>query len=139
MYERLLLVFVVILFVWVGLLLMKRQQFLLSNGASKHLDHPSNTPTIVYFWSDGCSVCKDTQKPILEHAVAEFAADGLALVAYNASEAPDTAKKWGVRTVPTTFLIDSAGAIRHINNGLVVAGELRRQLEPMMVQCKKSE
>ena len=29
----------------------------------------------------------------------------------------DTMRRWGARTFPTTFLVDRAGVIRHINRG----------------------
>lgn len=90
--------------------------------------------TIVYFWSDGCPVCKGTQRPILEGILAEYGKERLTLTAYNIDEAPDVAKEWGVRTLPTTFLLDSTGTIRRVNNGLVVPGSLRKQLEPMITE-----
>ena len=29
----------------------------------------------------------------------------------------DTMRRWGVRTFPTTFVVDRAGVVRHINRG----------------------
>ncbi len=80
-----------------------------------------------------------TQKKILEGILAEYGTEQLALTAYNIDEAPDVAKEWGVMTIPTTFLLDSAGTIRHVNNGLIVSENLRKQLEPMIFQRINSE
>lgn len=134
MFERLLITFVVIGFAWVMLSLMKRRQIIQSNRASQQLYSASNRPTIVYFWSEGCAVCKIAQRPILDRILAEYGKERLVLTAYNIDEAPDVAKEWGVRTLPTTFLLDSAGTIKQVNNGLVVPENLRKQLEPMITQ-----
>jgi thiol-disulfide isomerase/thioredoxin len=134
MYERLLITFAVTAFAWVMLSLMKRRQISLSSRASQQLNTASNMPTIVYFWSDGCHICKMTQRPILEGILAEYGKKRLTLLAYNINEAPDVAKEWGVRTLPTTFLLDSTGMIKHVNNGLVVVEHLRKQLEPLIFQ-----
>lgn len=139
MYERLLITFAIMTFSGVVLLLMKRRQITLANRASHQLKKFSRIPTIVYFWSNGCPVCKMTQKRILEGILAEYGKEQLALTAYNTDEAPDVAKEWGVRTLPTTFLLDSTGAIRHVNNGLVVSENLRKQLESMIFQRVNSE
>ncbi len=79
-----------------------------------------------------------TQKRILEGILAEYGTEQLALTAYNIDEAPDVAKKWGVMTLPTTFLLDSTGTIRHVNNGLVVSENLRKQLEPLISNAVNS-
>jgi thiol-disulfide isomerase/thioredoxin len=134
MYERLLITFVIMTFSGVVLFLMKRHQIALANRASDRAKKTAKIPTIVYFWSNGCPVCKMTQKKILEEILAEYGKERLAFTAYNTDEALDVAKEWGVRTLPTTFLLDSTGAIKHINNGLIVSGDLRRQLEPMISQ-----
>ncbi len=133
MYGRLLITFAVLSFVWAVLSLMKRRQAALANRASQQLDMQNTTPTIVYFWSNGCHVCKNAQKRILEETVAEYGNGQLAFTAYNVDEVPDVAKEWGVRTLPTTFLLDSTGTIRHVNNGLVVKENLRKQLETMIL------
>ena len=136
MYERLLITIAVMAFVWITLSLMKRRQVALANRASQQLDIASNTPTIVYFWSDGCHVCKNTQRRVLDEIVAEYGKEQLGFTAYNVDEAPGVAREWGVRTLPTTFLLDSTGTIRHVNNGLVVPEVLRKQLDSMIFQRK---
>ncbi len=139
MYERLLITFAIMTFSGIVLFLMKRRQIALANRASQRVKKISKIPTIVYFWSNGCPVCKMTQKKILEEILAEYGKERLTLTAYNTDEAPDVAKEWGVRTLPTTFLLDSAGAIRHVNNGLVVSENLRKQLETMISQRVQSK
>lgn len=129
MYERLLITFGVIVFVWAVLSIMKRRQITLSNRASQRLQKQRNVPTIVYFWSDGCALCKTAQKPILEGILAEYGNERIALTTYNVEESPDVAKEWGVRTLPTTFLLDSTGTVKHTNNGPITSANLRRQLE----------
>ncbi len=131
MYERLMITFVMVAFFWAVLLLMKRRQITLANRASRS-NKQTSKPTIVYFGSNGCAVCKRAQRPILEKILAEYGNEQLGLTVYDADESPDIAKEWGVMTLPTTFLLDSRGTIRHVNNGLAVSGTLRKQLEPMM-------
>lgn len=132
MYERLFISFVVIASFGALLLLMKRRQVTAANRASQQLDKSSRIPTIVYFWSKGCPVCKMTQRRILDGILAEYGSERLVLTAYNTDEAPDVAEEWDVRTLPTTFLLDSTGAVKHVNNGLADLETLRKQLEPMM-------
>jgi thioredoxin 1 len=136
MYERLLITFAIMTFSGIMLLFMKRRQIASANRASHQFKKFSKIPTIVYFWSSGCPVCKMTQKKILDEILAEYGKERLALTAYNTDEAPDVAKEWGVRTLPTTFLLDSTGVIKHANNGLVVSETLRKQLETMISQCE---
>ncbi len=132
MYERLLITFAVMACAWVALSLLRRRQITQSNRASQRLNKVSDLPTIVYFWSDSCSMCKMTQRPILERILAEYGKERVAFTAYNIDEAPEVAKEWGVRTLPTTFVLDSSGIIRQINNGVVVSESLRKQLEPLI-------
>jgi thioredoxin-like negative regulator of GroEL len=132
MFERLMITFAVMaIFAGVSLFL-KRRQLSAATRASQQLNKQTKLPTILYFWSDGCPVCKAAQRPILEGILAEYGKERLALTAYNIDESPDVAREWGVRTLPTTYLLDSTGTIRHVNNGLVVPENLRRQLEPMI-------
>jgi thioredoxin-like negative regulator of GroEL len=131
-YERLLITCVVAVSAWAVSSLMRRRQVALADRASPGVQGASKTPRIVYFWSDGCSVCKRTQRPILDRIVAEYGSERVTLTAYCVDEAPDVAEAWGVRTLPTTFVLDPPGKVRHVNNGLVVAERLRAQLQPLL-------
>ncbi len=133
MRERLLITLAILASVWAMLSLSRRLQAKAAKRASQQLGGTSDKPRIVYFWSEGCHVCKNAQKRILEEVLAEYGVGRLELTTYNVDETPDIAKKWGVRTLPTTFLLDPAGTIRHINNGLAVSEILRKQLEPMIL------
>jgi thiol-disulfide isomerase/thioredoxin len=132
MYERLLITFVVMTFLGVVFLLLKRRQITLANRASRQSNKQTSKATIVYFWSDGCPACKRAQRPILEGLLAEYSKEQLSLTAYNIDETPEAAKKWGVMTLPTTLLLDASGTVKHANNGLIALGKLRNQLKPMI-------
>jgi thioredoxin 1 len=134
MYERLLITLAAIACMGGVFLLLKRRQITLANRASWQAGKQTIKPTIVYFGSNGCAVCKRTQRPVLDKIIAEYGNDRLALTVYDVDESPDVAREWRVMTLPTTFLLDSSGTIRHINNGLVVPENLRRQLDPMIFQ-----
>lgn len=54
------------------------------------------------------------------------------LIAYDIEEQPEAAVEWGVGTLPTTFLMDAHGKIKHVNNGLVTAENLRGQVESVL-------
>jgi thioredoxin 1 len=132
MYERLLITVASMGFMGGVFLLLKRRQITLANLASRQSNKQTNKPTIVYFGSKGCAVCKRTQRPVLDKILAEYGNERLELTVYDVDESPDVAKEWRVMTLPTTFLLDSSGTIRHVNNGLVVPENLRKQLEPML-------
>ncbi len=131
MVERFLITLLVAIFFGGVVFLVKRRQAVLVKRASGRLQK-TGIPTIVYFWSAGCPVCKLTQRRVLDAIVAEYGGQQLALVAYNIDEAPEVAKEWGVMTLPTTILLDAAGAIRHVNNGLALSENIRSQLSSIM-------
>lgn len=130
MYGRALITGGVVAAVWAVSQVSKRRQVALAKRASQSVRGRAKTARIVYFWSDGCSVCKRVQRPILERILAEHPDGRLELTAHCVDEVPDVAEAWGVRTLPTTIVIDPEGNVSHVNNGLVVAERLREQLEP---------
>jgi thiol-disulfide isomerase/thioredoxin len=132
MYERLGFTLAVFAFAWMVRFILKRRQAARSDQASKQMDTASGRPALVYFWAHGCSVCKGTQRPILEAVLEEYGKDRLTFIAYNVEETPHVADAWGVRTLPTTFLLDQAGKIRHINNGLITSEKLHLQLKAVL-------
>lgn len=58
---------------------------------------------LIDFWAEWCGPCKMIA-PILNEAADEYA-DKLAIVKLNVDENPNTAQKYGIRSIPTLILI----------------------------------
>lgn len=89
-----------------------------------------NKPVIVYFTTPDCVPCKTIQRPALDKLTSTFG-DTLHVIEIDATERPDLAKTWGVMSVPTTFLLDSKGEARYVNNGVTRAEKLIEQLQTL--------
>lgn len=87
----------------------------------------AGTPAILYFTTPNCIPCRTTQGPAIE-VLREQYHDRVQIIKIDASERADLANYWGVLSVPTTFIIDSGGQPRHVNNGVTLAPKLRQQL-----------
>jgi thiol-disulfide isomerase/thioredoxin len=83
--------------------------------------------TIVYFTTPDCVACKTAQRPALNR-LQKMMEDQVQIVEINAYENPDMAKEWGVMSVPTTFILDSHGAPRHVNYGVTPVEKLAAQI-----------
>lgn len=84
-------------------------------------------PAILYFTTPMCAPCKTQQRPALQRLVTELG-DQVQVIEVNALEHPDAADRWGVLSVPTTFILDSRGRPREINHGVAGADKLKQQL-----------
>jgi thiol-disulfide isomerase/thioredoxin len=84
-------------------------------------------PAILYFTSPTCIPCKTQQRPALQRLVSDLG-DGVQVIEVNALEQPDAADRWGVLSVPTTFILDAQGQPREINYGIAGPDKLKRQL-----------
>jgi thioredoxin 1 len=89
-----------------------------------------NKPTIVYFTTPDCAPCKTVQRPALEK-LANLFGEKLHVVEIDATEYPDVAKTWGVMSVPTTFLLNSRGEARYVNNGVARVEKLMEQIQTL--------
>ena len=89
-----------------------------------------NKPVIVYFTTPDCAPCKTVQRPALNR-VSQLLGDSLQVVEIDATQRPDLAKRWGVMSVPTTFLLDARGEARYVNNGVTRAEKLMEQIETL--------
>jgi thiol-disulfide isomerase/thioredoxin len=89
-----------------------------------------NKPVIVYFTTPDCAPCKTVQRPALNR-VTQLLGDSLEVVEIDATQRPDLAKRWGVMSVPTTFLLDARGEARYVNNGVTRAEKLMEQIETL--------
>ncbi len=85
-------------------------------------------PTIVYFTTPQCMPCKTQQLPALQTLQTELG-ERLQVVRVDATEQPEAAERWGVFSVPTTFVLDRQGQAREVNYGVADAAKLRRQLQ----------
>jgi thioredoxin-like negative regulator of GroEL len=89
-----------------------------------------NKPLIVYFTTPDCAPCKTIQRPALNKLLT-LTGDSVQVVEIDATERPDLAKKWGVMSVPTTFLLDARGEARYVNNGVTRVEKLMEQLQTL--------
>lgn len=85
-------------------------------------------PVLVYFTTPTCAPCKTVQKPAIEQ-VQGMLTKGLEVVEIDAAAHPEVARRWGVVSVPTTFVLDARGHARYVNNGVARAEKLFKQLQ----------
>lgn len=89
-----------------------------------------NKPVIVYFTTPDCVPCKTVQRPALDK-IKTLLGEELQVIEIDASERPDLAKRWGVMSVPTTFLLDARGEARYVNNGVARVEKLMEQVQTL--------
>ena len=89
-----------------------------------------NKPVLVYFTTPTCAPCKTVQRPAIDK-IAKLLGEKLQVVEIDATQRPDLAKIWGVMSVPTTFLLDSRGEARYVNNGVARAEKLMEQIQTL--------
>lgn len=84
-------------------------------------------PTILYFTTQDCMTCKYAQGPALEQLKSELG-ENINIVKVDAAEDRDAADRWKIRTVPTTYVLDSAGVPVEVNQGATETSRLRAQV-----------
>jgi thioredoxin 1 len=87
----------------------------------------ADRPTLLYFRSNSCAVCP-TQARYLEGVMGDGENGRYTLHTINVDTQPDLARQYGVMTLPTTILLDTAGQVRDINYGLTPPHKLKQQL-----------
>ena len=91
---------------------------------------PPNKPVLVYFTTPDCVPCKTIQRPAINR-VSHVLGEQLEVIEIDATERPDLAKAWGVMSVPTTFVLDTRGEARFVNNGVARAEKLLEQIQTL--------
>ncbi len=86
-------------------------------------------PAIVYFTTPTCAPCKTQQRPALSRLLEELGDKRVQVIEVNALEQPDVADRWGVLSVPTTFVLDPQGRPQQVNYGVAGTEKLRQQLK----------
>lgn len=92
-------------------------------------DFKPGVPTIVYFTTPTCAPCRLQQTPTLQQLQAEVGPDSLRVIRVDATIDPQAAERWGVFSVPTTFVLDRDGKPRTVYNGVVDSKTLKQQLQ----------
>ena len=88
-------------------------------------------PAILYFTTPDCVACKTVQRPALQR-VKETLGDQLQIIEVNAQEQTALADRWGVLSVPTTFVLDSKGEPTQVNYGTANAETLVRHVHKVL-------
>jgi thioredoxin-like negative regulator of GroEL len=88
------------------------------------------TPVIVYFTTPDCAPCKTIQRPALQQLL-NLMGERVRVIEIDATQQPDLARKWGVMSVPTTFLLDAHGKARYVNNGIAPLETLMKQVQSL--------
>ncbi|MBP6177855.1 MAG: thioredoxin family protein [Anaerolineales bacterium] len=124
-----------IIFLGLGIYWLVNQRLLsrAKNNLSALLNPLPNKPVIVYFTTPDCAPCKTVQRPALEK-LRSLLGEKLHVVEIDATERPDLAKTWGVMSVPTTFLLDSRGEARYVNNGVTRTEKLMEQFKNLALE-----
>ena len=78
-------------------------------------------PYILYFTTQGCSICKTHQEPALRRLDAR-------VERVDAIAEADLARRYSIFTVPSTVVIRPDGTTAEVNYGYAPADKLRRQL-----------
>jgi len=86
----------------------------------------SEKAALVDFWAEWCGPCKMIA-PLLKEAADEYA-DRMAVVKLNVDENPNTAQKFGIRSIPTLILFKD-GAVQAQKLGAMSKSQLTEFLE----------
>jgi thioredoxin 1 len=86
----------------------------------------SDKPALVDFWAEWCGPCKMIA-PILGEAADEYA-DKLSIVKLNVDQNPNTAQKFGIRSIPTLILFKD-GAVQAQKLGAMSKSQLTEFLD----------
>ncbi|MBI3290741.1 thioredoxin [Candidatus Falkowbacteria bacterium] len=90
----------------------------------------SKTPVLVDFWAPWCGPCR-IQGPIIEELAKEYAGKGVKIAKLNVDEAPNSAGKFQVMSIPTLMIFDG-GKPREQMIGVQNKGTLKEKIDSLI-------
>lgn len=88
----------------------------------------TDRPTILYFTADYCAACRFQQSPALEE-LASTLGESLQIIEIDVEKQASDAERWGIMSLPTTYILNSKGQATAVNYGFASAHQLMQQLE----------
>ncbi|MBI5930787.1 MAG: thioredoxin family protein [Chloroflexi bacterium] len=86
-------------------------------------------PAILYFTADGCVACKTQQQPAFARLRSLPGYEAVQIIQVDTDQQLPDAERWGVMSLPTTFVLDSQGQPKAVNYGVASAEKLRKQIQ----------
>jgi thioredoxin-like negative regulator of GroEL len=127
MIERFLITLIIGVLAVTAYLLLVAYQRRRATVANQSIAAPGHV-RVLYFRSETCGACRAQTQ-----ALSQLDDPQQALIELvDIDQAPELARQYNIMTLPTTILIDRAGAVRHINPGVATSSGLTRQLEELM-------
>lgn len=91
-------------------------------------DFSFGNPGLVLFTADYCAPCKMQQRPAIQRLAQELG-NTLQVIEVDIEQHPEVAQRWGVMSLPTTFILDGNGEPRDVNHGVTSTDKLKKQLQ----------
>ena len=91
---------------------------------------PDSRRTLIAFSTPSCAACHQAQAPAIERVRDRFGEDSVRVIRVDAASQPAVASAFGILTVPATVVVAAGGErIVAVNQGFVASGRLAQQLE----------
>lgn len=112
---------------WLNRWILARAQHSGVTSPGQLPEQTRGVPAIVYFTTPDCAACKAVQRPALLKIQQQLGSQ-VQIIEIDAQSRPDLASRWGVLSVPTTFILDAQGILQHVNHGATRAEKLVQQI-----------
>jgi thioredoxin 1 len=126
MFERILLVIVIVVIAWLAYqLFLQAQRRRAARGSRERAD--TGRSALLVFTSPTCAPCKLQQLPIIDRLLADWH-DQIDVEIIDVTDRPDVAAQYGIWSLPTTIVLDAQRKVIAINQGVAHEHQLREQL-----------